>query len=398
MSHQRVVALHNACGKDFDSSVRKWCDLLQMQCKLTPTTNDVCIQDDEDKADVFDNDDSNEDSSNDDSDDHSEDDSDDDYIEGQTDDESIEGDSDEENTKGGSGNEDIEDEGGSDEQDSESDACSDNQEKHESNIFTSRTKGSSAHPEEGDAVVKVMELEDDERNYTTEETCTCSGNEDHSTDEETCTCSGDDICYEDDVECSIVSVGNKFAVQTTENLNSDNESCMETSDQHANAMNSLTFVHIAQSPEVLNEHQVDSEIRIQTGLGFKICGDNIDKMVNSRYMRLDRQNRSLHYFHSFAVQNRANFSGLEDACSSSIPHAEEIAKSIIPSLADDQKLKKNIAILISRVLVKHLKYFRLAFDDLIQWHIRHPFYKEMSAKSTVVSLCLLCLSRYFFLS
>ena len=32
------------------------------------------------------------------------------------------------------------------------------------------------------------------------------------------TCSGDDICYEDDDECSIVSVGNKFAFQTTEIL------------------------------------------------------------------------------------------------------------------------------------------------------------------------------------
>lgn len=255
-----------------------------------------------------------------------------------------------------SNNENVE--GGSDEQDSVSDTCSEKQENDEHNIFTSRTKGSSAHAEESDAEVKVMELVDDERNDTTEETCTCSGNEDRSTDEETCTCSGNkdrstdeetctcsgnDICYEDDGGCSIVSVGNEYAVQTTEILNSDNESCMATSDQHANTMDSLTFVQIAQSPKVLNEYQdaTCSEIcRIQTGLGFKICGDNIDKMLNSRYMRLDRQNRSLHYFHSFAVQNRVNFSGLEDVCSSSIPHAEEIAKSIVPSLADDQKLKK----------------------------------------------------------
>ena len=33
MSHQRVVALLKACGKDFDASVCKWPDLLQMQCK-----------------------------------------------------------------------------------------------------------------------------------------------------------------------------------------------------------------------------------------------------------------------------------------------------------------------------------------------------------------------------
>ena len=163
-------ALLKACGKDFDASVCKWRDLLQMQCKLSPTAiNDVCIQDDEDEAVEFDHDDgirSNEYSSNDDSDAHNEVDSDDDYIEGQTDDESIEGDSDEENIKGGSGN-DIEDsnndnvEGGNDEQDSESDTCSDNQEKHindEPNTFISKTKGSSAHPEEGDAVVKVKEI------------------------------------------------------------------------------------------------------------------------------------------------------------------------------------------------------------------------------------------------
>ena len=102
---------------------------------------------------------------------------------------------------------------------------------------------------------------------------------------------------------------------------------METSDQHANTMDSLTSVQIAQSPEVLNEYQDGSEIcRIQTGLGFKIYGDNIDKMVNSRYIapRQAKQITSL----LLLLCNRANFSGLEDVCSSSIPHAEEIAKSI----------------------------------------------------------------------
>ena len=35
--------------------------------------------------------------------------------------------------------------------------------------------------------------------------------------------------------------------------------------------------------------------------------------------------------------------------------------------------------------MKHLKFFKLSFDDLVQWHIKHPFYEEMSSKSTVVS-------------
>ena len=34
---------------------------------------------------------------------------------------------------------------------------------------------------------------------------------------------------------------------------------------------------------------------------FKLFGDNIDKSVKRRYMRADKGNLSLHYFHSYAV-------------------------------------------------------------------------------------------------
>ena len=34
---------------------------------------------------------------------------------------------------------------------------------------------------------------------------------------------------------------------------------------------------------------------------FKLCGDNLDTTVKVRYMRSDKGNRSLHYFHSYAV-------------------------------------------------------------------------------------------------
>ena len=38
---------------------------------------------------------------------------------------------------------------------------------------------------------------------------------------------------------------------------------------------------------------------------FKLCGDNIDKTVKARYMNSDEGfNRSLHYFHSYAVLDR----------------------------------------------------------------------------------------------
>ena len=43
---------------------------------------------------------------------------------------------------------------------------------------------------------------------------------------------------------------------------------------------------------------------------------------------------------------------------------------------------------VSRVLVSHLKFFNLTFEEVCEWHIKHPYYKEMSTKSVVVSLYL----------
>ena len=47
--------------------------------------------------------------------------------------------------------------------------------------------------------------------------------------------------------------------------------------------------------------------------GFKLVGDNIDKNIRPSEQRIDRQTRSLHYFHSFAVRDRVNFSNTSDA-------------------------------------------------------------------------------------
>ncbi len=64
---------------------------------------------------------------------------------------------------------------------------------------------------------------------------------------------------------------------------------------------------------------------------------------------------------------------------------ETVANSLLPSVADDLAIKDNIATIISRVLVNHMEYFKFAFEDVVEWHINHAFYGEMSTKSTVVS-------------
>ena len=46
---------------------------------------------------------------------------------------------------------------------------------------------------------------------------------------------------------------------------------------------------------------------------YRLCGDNIDKTVKQHYIWSDAQNMgSIHYFHSYAVVDRIDFSALSE--------------------------------------------------------------------------------------
>lgn len=119
---------------------------------------------------------------------------------------------------------------------------------------------------------------------------------------------------------------------------------------------------------------------------YKLVGDNIDKSVKARYMRFEGgHNKSLHYFHYFAVLNRVDFSAYPDVrpdlCLNS---PMQIALSLLPSTDDDITLKHLFMTHISRVLCTHIPFFKSTFEDVVEWHIVHRYYGEMSTKSQVV--------------
>ena len=149
---------------------------------------------------------------------------------------------------------------------------------------------------------------------------------------------------------------------------------------------------IACPPQVLETSNV---IKTLPGLpiqmkhnGFRLCGDNLDKNVDRHHLRSDKRNQSLHYFHAYAVENRIDVSQLSDVCPniSEITDIENAAKSMLPKHRDDLFIKENIAVLISRVLYQNIDFFKLSFDGVIDWHIKHKHYTEMSCKSVVVSM------------
>lgn len=94
-------------------------------------------------------------------------------------------------------------------------------------------------------------------------------------------------------------------------------------------------------------------------IGFRIVGDNIDKTIRRRYLRLDRKNQSLHFFHAFTVANRVDVSQLADTYPDiqAMMDIDSAALFVLPKFRDDLILKDNISILVSRVLYKHLDFF-----------------------------------------
>ena len=121
---------------------------------------------------------------------------------------------------------------------------------------------------------------------------------------------------------------------------------------------------------------------------YHLVGDNVDKGRKQRYMRIgSRKPDYIHFFHSYPVADRIDFSNLSELV---IPtqqrDAEQVAVSLLPTPEDDLALCDNMCLLISRILYQNLEFFRLSFDGVVAWHIKHDFYDEMSTKSKVVSI------------
>ena len=121
---------------------------------------------------------------------------------------------------------------------------------------------------------------------------------------------------------------------------------------------------------------------------YHLCGDNIDFTVKQRYMRIGNSKPDpIHYFHLFAVADRIDCSNLPDQIiATQQTDPSQIAASLLPTPEDDIALRDNICGLMSRILCDHVEFFKMSFEDVVEKHIKHEYYEEMSMKSIVVSV------------
>ena len=115
---------------------------------------------------------------------------------------------------------------------------------------------------------------------------------------------------------------------------------------------------------------------------YKLVGDNIYKTVRPRHMRMDSQNRSLHYFHVYGVRDRIDVSRLDDQ--PSLPSLSDIdVTSLLPNTDDEKALMDLFSVHVARVLKKFMPFFA-KFGNGLARHIQHQYSSEMSQKSEVV--------------
>ena len=138
------------------------------------------------------------------------------------------------------------------------------------------------------------------------------------------------------------------------------------------------------SPNVSGDHN-KSDWR-----GFIIVGDNIDKTIHARHETLDSRNRSLHYFNSYAVLDRCDFSSFSEHHSPPDLVAYDV-RCLLPTTTDLDAMIQNFSILVGRLLTKYVPGFA-AFKSLSIPHIQHKHSVEMSKKSEVVSSAYLKLN------
>ena len=115
--------------------------------------------------------------------------------------------------------------------------------------------------------------------------------------------------------------------------------------------------------------------------GYNISFDNIDFRKGRRHMSVNNQTKDIHWVNHRATFNRVSNNWLS---SKPAPDITEIPNmQFLPDLKDHKKQRHNLIVLVSRILVNHLKEFKFLQEVCIS-HIPHQYTKEMSKKSDQV--------------
>ena len=133
---------------------------------------------------------------------------------------------------------------------------------------------------------------------------------------------------------------------------------------------------------LINIQQILNSLESEQLHSYQIVGDNLDFYVTTRDESSQRRNKSIHWFHLYAVKDRIPFTTLSTHPQK--PIIEFDFSEVLPDLDTQQQLERDFIPLVTRVMVKYLPAFQ-CFTDVVVHHIPHKYSEETTKKSEHVS-------------
>ena len=119
---------------------------------------------------------------------------------------------------------------------------------------------------------------------------------------------------------------------------------------------------------------------------YSVIFDNLDFYSHTHHQSISKSNKSLHWTHHMAVEDRISTHHLSSEKPQQSIMEYDILKSL-PGPDTESKIRREFIILGSRAVTKHLDAFK-PLSNVVIHHIPHPYSEEMSKPSVHVSSVL----------
>ena len=119
---------------------------------------------------------------------------------------------------------------------------------------------------------------------------------------------------------------------------------------------------------ISKQRTVPIESWIREGVQFKFVGDNVDKKKGVRDIRTDCHGEMKHMFSMIVVRSRVASSLVESGPRRNLESL--LSSTVLPTADDVCKIKKNLVVLVSRILCRYIKCLS-SFSSAVLAHIPH---------------------------
>ena len=117
---------------------------------------------------------------------------------------------------------------------------------------------------------------------------------------------------------------------------------------------------------------------------YDITFDNVNQKTRVRHFKRDVSGKQLNMVQRFATLERIPSGHMSTVEPSKEEVLEIPLEAILPSANDEEHLKKELSVIVSRILVEQ---YSCLSDIGVQTNIDHDFLNESKKKSAIVSYC-----------